>query len=275
MTSHAIARAGAPLRRAVAEIAGAIVVQSIISAVAFAVLHRNGIGYTDPRILWWGIPHMVVTAVWVWFIQRRHFAGHRLWPSGFRERETPARPLGPVVAWTQRILVIAVIAAMASVFIETGARGIFHPMLVGALVLSLLIGFGEEGLYRKFILDRAGESRRSKLAFLLASALLFGFMHMTNVSAGMAPADALNQSLLAIPVGLFAGIVYLETRSLAALALWHANVDFQLFATHVGDATGEVLAAGAIIGFVVEAAAVILLLGCLVNMGRRARPDRG
>ncbi|WP_448852318.1 CPBP family glutamic-type intramembrane protease [Corynebacterium sp. 335C] len=259
-----------PLRRAIPEIAVAIAVHALISAIGFGLLARNGIGYTDAPILWWGIPHMIVTALWVWVIQRRHFSGHRLWPDGFREATARRVALWPVHTWALRVLLISVVVSIAATFVESGVRGLFHPMIISALILSLLIGFSEEGLYRKFILDRAGDGTTSKVLFLLASALLFGFVRMVNVTTGMAAADALNQSLSAVVVGLF----YLETRSLFVLALWHANVDFQLFATHLGDATGDTLYAAPVIGIVVDGAAIVLLVACLASMAQRALGQR-
>lgn len=308
----------------------AVVCYAAVSALGHWLIHQQGIAYNDRAIMWAGIPHMVVLAIFVAVIQRRQWRGHHLWAGDTAERPggdpispisrgelsesrldapgtaggfasgtgsplapgaasplgpgdasapsaamdpspTPlaVRPLNKAITWGLRLLLVTVLLAMVAPFVESAARGMFDPMLFAGLVLALLIGFSEEGLDRKFILDHAGDNGRRTAILLVVSVVLFSFMHMVNVAAGMRPADALNQSLMAIPFGLVAAIIYVATRQFWVLALWHANIDFQLFATNTGD-----LYAASIIGFAVDAAAIVTLVGVLVLWGQRLRATR-
>lgn len=67
---------------------------------------------------------------------------------------------------------------------------------------------------------------------LIASALVFGLIHLTN-AAGMDLPSLLVQALYAIVVGLLLGAIYLRSDDIATVILAHAAIDFsnQIFAT--------------------------------------------
>ncbi|CAM2964096.1 hypothetical protein COFA105466_10725 [Corynebacterium falsenii] len=110
---------------------------------------------------------------------------------------------------------------------------------------------------------------RTKALWLVASVLIFGLLHMTNVFSGMDVASAFNQSVKAMAMGLVAGLIYLRTRALLPLVLWHASVDFTLFAN-----LEQPYFFGGVWGFLIDATMAILTLFVLWDLTRELLKSR-
>lgn len=114
----------------------------------------------------------------------------------------------------------------------SGAGFISPSNLPGAALCALAPGVFEEVIFRGILIDRLKESGRGSWYVLIASALVFGLIHLTN-AAGMDLPSLLVQALYAIVVGLLLGAIYLRSDDIATVILAHAAIDFsnQIFAT--------------------------------------------
>ncbi|GGG76809.1 CPBP family intramembrane glutamic endopeptidase [Corynebacterium pelargi] len=195
-----------------------------ISALGFVIINAIfDVEYSDPAMQYLGISFMLVSAGFVAYLLRGRLHLHG-WLG------TTALPRH--YRFTLRVLIVATLILFLAAPIEFALRGEFSPIIFASVVLSLLIGFSEEGFFRKFILDHTkdSDSLKTKCIWLIGSMVLFGFLHMTNVLSGMPLGAAFDQSLKAMPMGLVAGAIYLRTRAFLAVVLWHASIDFTLFA---------------------------------------------
>ncbi|WP_409484783.1 CPBP family intramembrane glutamic endopeptidase [Arsenicicoccus dermatophilus] len=236
-----------PLGRLLATIAA----YYAVSATGFALLARAGIEYSDPRITWAALPQMLVLAGLVWWVQRG------AWP--------PVRSLlrrGPD-GTAVHLLPLAAVLTVVVVWVEALARGMFSPVLISSAVLALLIGFAEEGMFRKYLLDAAGPTWRSLVGCTVLSVVSFGAVHLVNVTGGMPLSAAVGQSVGALGFGVCFAALYLGTRNIWALVAWHATVDFGLFAAHAGD-----LYSPGLIGLLVDAIVIVSLLLLVVRAWR-------
>ncbi|MCH8611984.1 CPBP family intramembrane glutamic endopeptidase [Arsenicicoccus dermatophilus] len=237
--------------RPVGRLLAVIAVYYAISAAGFSLLSRAGIEYTDPRITWAALPQMLVLAGLVWWVQRDS------WP--------PVRSLlrrGPD-STLEHLLPLTAVLTVVVVWVEALVRGMFAPVLLSSTVLALLIGFAEEGMFRKYLLDAAGPTWRSLVGCTVLSVISFGAVHLVNVTSGMSLSAALGQSVGAMGFGACFAVLYLATRSIWALVAWHATVDFGLFAAHAGD-----LYSPGVIGLLVDAVVIISLLMLVLRAWR-------
>lgn len=234
-----------------------------ISVIGFAIIKAVfDVEYSDPKMQYLGISFMLVSAAFVALLLRG-----RLTPLNWNgPRSLPKRYRIALGALT-----ITTIVIFAAAPIEFATRGVFTPLIFASIILSLLIGFSEEGFFRKYLLDHAAPSApmRTKALWLVASVLVFGLLHMTNIISGMDFTAALDQSLKAMPMGLVAGLIYLRTRALLPLVLWHASVDFTLFAN-----LKEPYFFGGVWGILIDACVIILTIFTLWDLGMRLRKPK-
>lgn len=111
---------------------------------------------------------------------------------------------------------------------------------------------------------------RTKALWLVASMVIFGLLHMTNMISGMDFSAALDQSLKAMPMGLIAGLIYLRTRVLLPLLLWHASVDFTLFAN-----VDQPFFFGGVLGILTDACVILLTLFTVWDLITHLRKQHG
>lgn len=164
-------------------------------------------------------------------------AGLALWAQSNRRAMIAPRQLWFQWDYTPLFLVPFLTAAtIIGVFVEAGMNRTFTPLLVSAAILALLIGFSEEAVFRRYILELAnGKSAVIVVLVFIYSILSFAFVHMMNVFSGLPVAEAFSQSLYTIRFGVVAALIYLVTKNFLALACWHAVTDFELFAGQIGD----------------------------------------
>lgn len=196
-----------------------------ISAAGFGILNSVGISYIDDRILWAGIPMMIV------------LAGLALWAQS--DRHAMINPCQLWFRWDYTPLFLIPFLSVATfigVFVEAGLNGSFSLQLICATILALLIGFAKEATFRRYILDLdRTQSIVTTVAVFVYSVLAFAFVHMMNVFSGLPVAEAFSQSLYTIRFGVVAALIYLVTKNFLALVCWRAVTDFGLFAGQIGD----------------------------------------
>lgn len=157
----------------------------------------------------------------------------------------------PALIWLLPSFVVMV--AMAAGLVPAWRAGAFDGLAPWVWVLlifvPLLIGFGEEVMFRGILLHSAVQAMPVARAMTL-SAVLFAVMH-TPAGLIAQPASATVQNtLFALTVGLFLAPVALRLGNLWPLVIWHAVWNMLVFASQIaGVQHGFVL-----IGVLVQAA---------------------
>lgn len=96
------------------------------------------------------------------------------------------------------------------------------------LVGTLLVGFGEESLFRRILLPHFLKTHSVHKAVIF-SAITFGLFHSINVFAGSNPIAVLGQVATTSLFGLYYGYLYLFTRKIAWSAIDHGFWDYLVF----------------------------------------------
>lgn len=191
-----------------------------LSFCGFFLLNRCGVPYNSNTIHIYAIPMMLVMALYVYRVN----GGQPLKGRDFiRRKGDLGLFLLPYLA------LLMVVASM----IEAAILGKLSIDLPCMAVLTFLIGFSEEGLFRCCLLKDRGTGVVRMLVLFLYSCVTFAALHMVNVAGGLTAEAALAQSIAAFPFGVVAGFLYLRTGHLTGLAFWHMSVDYALFSTLV------------------------------------------
>lgn len=163
------------------------------------------------------------------------------------------RPQGvKAVAWFVPAALIPVIVLLA-----TGVS--VHVSLVPALVwLSVVVGVNEEVWFRGLLLAlfRPAGARRA----VVATAVLFGVLHLANLAGGATAGYAVLQLAFAALFGFVAAELAVLTDSLWPTILWHALYDLT---SYLG---GDALDARALVGLAVQ---VVVLGGYAAWLWRK------
>lgn len=128
---------------------------------------------------------------------------------------------------------IAVIAADVPSLFDAPAAGAGIPGMrmtpLSAALTAVQAGIVEEMIFRGAVVNasfaRHGVSERGMRSALAVSALLFGGMHLTNVVAGVAPTQAIGQAAYTCALGFVLAAVYVRTRNLLSVSLFHGGMD--------------------------------------------------
>jgi membrane protease YdiL (CAAX protease family) len=133
---------------------------------------------------------------------------------------TPIDPAGRRLwVWVMIVPLSFLVLAIIGLVLGENTNGAV-PILARILFLNLCVGLFEETLFRGIVLH--GLRRRlSDFRALVASAVLFGAFHMSNVLAGQDLAFTLLQAVNAAALGVLLGALMLQTNSLWAPILFH------------------------------------------------------
>lgn len=133
-------------------------------------------------------------------------------------------------AWIVPVLMVLSIITVTS-YSQLAA---VSPMMIFALLASiLLVGMGEELMFRGIVLEAMrNANRRSELKAALFTALIFGGVHMTNVfTAG--PSAFLQAAIVSVS-GLFFYVALRVSGTLLVPIILHAGWDFSLLSGTLG-----------------------------------------
>ena len=93
-----------------------------------------------------------------------------------------------------------------------------------------LIGWTEELVFRGVILnlflERFSKTKRGILWAVILSSVLFGAVHLTNISQGVTVTSAMIQAINGAFLGVIFGAVYARSRNIWLVITFHALVDF-------------------------------------------------
>ena len=104
--------------------------------------------------------------------------------------------------------------------------------LLEVFVLTLMVGFVEEGIFRGLMLNALKARGLWKAAII--TALLFGLTHALNVLAGKSLAEQVAQIFYAVAIGFAFAALVLRTGILWPLVLAHWLIDFVNFIQRPG-----------------------------------------
>lgn len=108
-----------------------------------------------------------------------------------------------------------------------------------AVVLGLGPGIFEEVIFRGFLIGKLREAGKGMMSTLVISAAVFGVVHMTNV-IGSGIVQAVVQTSYSVVVGLVFGAVYIASRDIVSVVLFHAATDI-CYRAFAGDAETSLL----------------------------------
>ena len=128
--------------------------------------------------------------------------------------------------------VLVIVAWNVMYHLVSGCGFVSPGLLPNAILCALAPGIFEEVIFRGILIDRLRQSGESTWYVLIASALVFGAIHLTN-AVGMDLPSLLVQALYSTVIGLFLGAIYLRSDDIATVILAHTAIDFsnQIFAT--------------------------------------------
>ncbi|TNU92163.1 CPBP family intramembrane metalloprotease [Eggerthella lenta] len=132
-------------------------------------------------------------------------------------------------------LVMGVFVLLGTAMKNEGMVSDWPLQLALVIMLCLLVGTFEEGLFRGIVfsglLARFGETRRGLIGAVIVSSLIFGFVHVTpsimngQVVTGLDMAQAALKTLQAGILGAFLAALFLKTRNIWGIALVHGLND--------------------------------------------------
>ncbi len=127
---------------------------------------------------------------------------------------------------------LGVVAWNVIYHLMSGCGFVSPSLLPNAVLCALAPGIFEEVIFRGILIDRLQRSGEGSRYVLIASALLFGVIHLTN-ALGMDLPSLLVQALYSTVIGLFLGAIYIRSSDIATVILAHTAIDFsnQIFAT--------------------------------------------
>lgn len=128
--------------------------------------------------------------------------------------------------------VLGIMAWNVVYHLVSGSGFVSPSLLPNAILCAFAPGIFEEVIFRGILIDRLQKSGESPRYVLIASALLFGVIHLTN-ALGMDLPSLLVQALYSTVIGLFLGAIYIRSSDIATVILAHTAIDFsnQIFAT--------------------------------------------
>lgn len=152
----------------------------------------------------------------------------------FEKRAIRMRGLKTFFTGTAFMLIPLGLSVLGNILPYIGKKPVtgYPVVLLQLILLNLLIGLFEEGLFRHIIFKVLcrDSSRKSLLLGFFVSSFLFGILHFGNLTtAAQKPVAVITQVVYAFFLGmLFAGL-YLRYQSFPAIAILHSFVDFITF----------------------------------------------
>lgn len=114
--------------------------------------------------------------------------------------------------------------------LDADAKLVSALEIVFFVLTMFLIGWTEELIFRGVVmnlfLERFSKTKRGILASVILSSVLFGAVHLTNISSGVSLASASIQAVTAGLLGVILGAVYVRSGNLWLVIMYHALVDF-------------------------------------------------
>ena len=140
--------------------------------------------------------------------------------------------------WRQLHLLILPLLLLIGPGLIVGVEWPAATSLVPLIVVTLLIGFQEEAIFRGLLLHAL--KPRGVMATVIISALLFGLIHANSLLVGRDPIFVLAQVVASFLGAIGLGAIRLRTNTVWPLVLLHAVNDFVQFTATGGLEAGDV-----------------------------------
>jgi membrane protease YdiL (CAAX protease family) len=150
------------------------------------------------------------------------------------------RAVGLTVSHNNRTLLVPSLAVAILVALSAAAGLPATDVLLLLVVNTAFVGISEELAFRGVLLSSL-LGRMSVRRAVLISAVVFGAVHSFNAILTGEIAQALSQSVIAVGMGIWAGVLRVRTGSLVGPMVLHALWDLALFSVLTA-ATGSALA---------------------------------
>lgn len=143
--------------------------------------------------------------------------------------------------YTWWILLIATLPSITQYikYFTSPDKNFFSDVILGFILTALIsvgVGLFEEGLFRGLILNacltKMGDSKKGVTWAIIISSLLFGFAHLVpsiiagNFTTVASYVGGIGKLLQTASIGLILAVVYIRTRNLWVVALYHGYNDF-------------------------------------------------
>lgn len=229
-------------------LSAAVVIYFLLAFFGFLLLKSFGIFYNGNKIHIYAIPMMLLISTYVYFINGRKI---------FKKEDFKPKKEHFWLYVIPYLTVFTVFATMIEAVITQRSL----PDVACMAFLTFLIGVSEEGMFRLFLLKNCGSSLKIKIALFLFSSITFSALHMANIGGGLSFEDALSQSIAALPFGLVAGFLFLQTGNISSLIFWHMFIDYDLFITQLG-----IFFSSTVISFLVDTVIFIVFVRCIIRI---------
>lgn len=226
----------------------AIIIYYLLAFFGFFVLRNFGIFYNGNKIHIYAIPMMLLISTYVYFLNGRKI---------FKKEDFKQKKGHFGLYLIPYFTVFTVVATMIEAVITQRSL----PDVACMAFLTFLIGVSEEGMFRLFLLKNCGSSLKIKTALFLFSSITFSALHMANIGGGLSFEDALSQSIAALPFGLVAGFLFLQTGNISSLVFWHMFIDYDLFIAHLG-----IFFSATVMGFIVDIVIIVVFIRCIIHI---------
>lgn len=148
----------------------------------------------------------------------------------------------------------------------------FSGKVLIAILSALTPGFGEEMSFRGLAVANfmrgVKDGKSIKLIFWLSS-IVFGLVHLMNITAGGDVLSCIIQSVYAIGVGMVFCAVYLRTGNLWPMMIAHASVDCMEFLRGDLDVSGGVMVGMGVGDWITIAASGVGVVIALILMNKK------
>ncbi len=216
------------------------------------------------------VPFLYLFTVY-WLVRKFHFFNDYF----FEKTKIPLQFMKTLVFGVFFMLIALGISFLGNVapFMDKKPVDNFAFILMQLIVYCLCIGFFEEGLFRGVMLRILfkDESKKSLWTGFLVSSVMFGMIHLGNLTVGVPkPIATVTQVIYAMLLGMTLAALYLSFKSFIGIGILHALIDFisyygllyghkaEAAADHIGDI--RLLDAGATVGVLVPSAILGTLL---------------
>ena len=112
-----------------------------------------------------------------------------------------------------------------------------YSNLASLIFYTIAIGLFEEiffrGIIEEELLQNIGDTKKGILFSILASGIIFGSIHLTNIFMGQDVLTTIMQFIQTTSIGILFGTIYYLTKNIWALAFLHGFYDFSVLLSEV------------------------------------------
>lgn len=125
---------------------------------------------------------------------------------------------------------LCIFSISGAFFTNNGNKLLPFTEILAFIAFVLLVGAAEELIFRGIVenalLERYGNSYKGIVFAVVLSGIIFGLIHLFNITAGLPVLSVAVQAATAAASGILLSAVYARTRNIFALIFLHGLIDF-------------------------------------------------